>query len=210
MKWTTFKLGGVQLTHVKQDDNSNQCVAASLAMVCDNTGYSGHKFGEGTLFSEGQKAMKATNNDNWASNISSKQFVTRYGIKPNAVTTYLTNYGFTDVSEVKADDGAKELAAAINGMNNGDSGILACGVDQFHAFAIFKLKGATYVLNPMPGDDSLRGVCYRDNKAAVEVNQNAVYFAEPDHGTPSFRTVNYFYKIPSQTYLGTVKRWYFG
>ncbi len=210
MKWTTFKLGGVSLTHVQQDDNSNQCVAASLAMVCKNAGYSGHQFGEGAIFSQGMKAMKANNNDNWEEGITAKKFVTDYGIRPNAVAELLTNYGFSNVNEVRAANGAQNVVDAINGMSNGDSAILACGVDQLHAFAAFKINNVSYVLNPMPADDSYRGCCYLNNANVVELHDGGVFFREPDFGSPSFRSVDICYSIPSQAYVGTLKRWYFG
>src|SRR5438552_3485352 len=129
MQWTTFVLEGRELTHVEQDASSNQCVAGALAMVCKNAGYSGHRFGEGSLFSHGASAMRHVN-AGLPTGMTDLAFITQYGIRHNAIALYMRGYGFANVRTVSlAHDGANALANAINNIGAGDSAILACGVD---------------------------------------------------------------------------------
>lgn len=215
MLWTKFVLGGRTLTHVQQDDNTNQCVAASLAMICKNDGYWGHRFGEGALFSYGTKAMRKTNNDVPTNGISDKAFVSQYGIRHNAVAQYLQSYGFGNVRALSVGgQGAAAVAQGINNMQPGDSAILACGANAFHALAAFNLSGTIYILNPMPADATERGFAYTHTAAVQAVSagqQDArVEFVDPpSHGSVYWRSVDSCFLIPSQRYLGTVKRWLF-
>jgi hypothetical protein len=211
MLWTTFTLGVRQLTHVEQDQNTNQCVAASLAMICKNVGYSGHRFGEGALFSHGAKAMQQTNTTIAVNGMSDKAFVSQHGIRHNAVAQYLYTYGFANVRTVSVGvDGAPAVAQAINNMTNGDSAILACGVNAFHALAAFKLSGTIYILNPMPGSPNDRGFAYAGTAALQAGNGQVDFVANPTYGPAYWRSVDSCFVIPSQWYLGTVKRWLFG
>ena len=215
MRWTTFQLNGRQLTHVQQDDGTNQCVAASLAMVCKNAGYSGHIFGEGALFSQGRSAMRRANPDIPLGGMSDKVFVSTHGIRHNAVTLYLGLYGFKNVRAVSVShDEVGAVAAAINNMANGDSAILACGVDAFHALAAFKIDNTIYVLNPMPGSPDGRGCAYTRGDDAVAVqgggDHTRVSFNVPAEGEAYWRSVDACFLMPSQWYLGTIKRWLIG
>lgn len=215
MQWTTFVLEGRTLTHVEQDASSNQCVAASLAMVCKNAGYSGHRFGEGSLFSQGTSAMRSAN-PTLPTGMTDLAFITQYGVRHNAIALYLRGYGFANVRTVTlGNDGANALANAINNIGAGESAILACGVDAFHALATFKLGNTIYILDPMPQDDEHRGVAYTSTPAVQALNHGAlnaaVRFADPPSaGAQFWRDVDSCYLIPSQWYLGTVKRWLFG
>jgi hypothetical protein len=142
-------------------------------------------------------------------------FITEHGVRHNAIALYLQRYGFANVQQVTlAANGAAALANTINNLGAGDSAILACGVDAFHALAAFTLGNTIYVLDSMPQDLLHRGVAYTNTPAVEVINgagPSAVRFCDPPSaGAQFWRDIDSCYLIPSQWYLGTIKRWLFG
>lgn len=209
MIWSNIPANGRSLIHIQQDQGSNQCVAASVGMVAQNARYWGKN--ENALFSYGASAMRKQYPTEF-NGLSDKQLVTASGIRPNAAAAYLQSYGWNVVSlNSSTAANAAALVTRINTMQNYDSCILAGGVDQLHAFAVIKLGGTTYVLNPAfnPADNPEHALfTYQGNVVQIDPRFDTnVQFARATSGSESFRSVSECYFIPSQTFIGTAARW---
>lgn len=198
MLWKRIEIANTSLLHLTQDENSNQCVIASLAMIQKNL----HLFitrSNSKLFILGHASMLSicSDCDFPDEGLDSLSFISKYGMRPDAIPHYLRRCGYSSVNIFKSDiHGNKFVSDAINKMKNGDAAILACGVGQLHAVAAFKKKNCTFVMNPMPADNEYRVCCYKDNKNATKVFQDGVFFESPCLGVELFRNINICYKLP--------------
>lgn len=206
MIWRNIETNGRTLIHIQQEDNTNQCVAASVGMIAENAGYWGRN--ENALFSYGASAMKKHNQGQFNGQ-SDRQLINANGIRPNAIASYLLSYGWKVQSLVANDaNSAAALAGRINTMQNYDSCILACGVDAFHALAAIRLGGVTYILNPAYNPEENREHALHTYHAnPVGHNEANVAFNDDDDGNGYFRSVNACHFIPSQYKIGTAMRW---
>lgn len=209
MIWSPITRNGITLTHIRQEENTNQCVAASVGMIAQNANY--WRKNENALFSYGASAMR-THNPGAFTQVNDRELINVNGIRSNAVAAYLRSYGWNVISLNATNAGnAAALVDRINSMQNYDSCILAAGSDQLHAFAAIKLGGTTYILNPAldPSenpDDAL--FTYQGNVVRIDPQNNTnVQFNTAASGNETYRSVAECYFIPSQYSICTTVRW---
>jgi len=82
MIWSTIAINGMTLTHIRQEDNTNQCVAASVGMIAQNANY--WRKNENALFSYGAAAMKKHNPGAFLQ-VDDRVLINVNGIRSNAV-----------------------------------------------------------------------------------------------------------------------------
>ena len=197
MYWSQLRLARTTLMHLEQDANALQCVIASLAMLQKNNNFFFQR-NLSTLFSFGRTSMMAICDDGQmgVGMADNGQFISRWGIRPDAVYPFLLRSGYSSIREVNSRVyGANYVSNQINTMKEGDTKILACGVKQLHAMAAFKKNNVIFIMNPMSADPDWRACCYTNGKKATEVRDDAVFFADPCEGIQPFRNIDSFYKL---------------
>ncbi len=208
MEWSDLVINGRELSHLKQDDNSNQCVPCCVGMIAKNGNYWGDN--DGALIEYAARKMRQQN-PLVGAGLNDQQLIDEHGVMPNSVEPYLFSYGW-NVEIYQAAAGLPALVAAVNGMNEYDACILACGVDAFHAMMVIKLNGRIYMMNPAADEGMERYGIYQAYDFAannvVEDNGGQVRFLDSTRGNDSYnRAVDACYMIRSQYKVATVCKW---
>ena len=200
MYWSQLRLARTTLMHLEQDENSQQCVIASLAMLQSNNNFffPGNLFVK-RLYSFARTTMMAVCDEGEMGGgmADNGQFISHWGIRPDAIYPFLLRSGYHPVREVNSRVyGANYVSQQINTMKEGETMILVCGLQQFHAMAAFKKNNSIFIMNPMPENPEARACCYTNGKNATKACNDVVLFADPCEGLEPPTVVSFFYKFP--------------